>query len=174
MSSMLFGFSPTHTPVMPVLSSWNTPLVRPWASISYVAASSSGASSILKPGSFSCTSLTASSSTVRFLRARKSIFSSPSSSSVVMGYWHTTDSSFFASGTYSYTGFSVITTPAAWVEAWRGMPSRARAVSIRRRRVSSLSYISRSGFESLIASSSVIFSAPGPEGICFATASVSA
>ena len=91
-----------------------------------------------------------------------------------MGYWHTTDSSFFASGTYSYTGFSVMTTPAACVEAWRGIPSRARAVSMRRWSVSSLSYISRRGLESFNASSSVMFSAPGPDGTCFATASVSA
>ncbi len=75
-----------------------------------------------KPGSRRRTNCTASSSTVRFLSPRKSILRRPSSSSVVIWYWHTTDSSFFASGTYSYTGFSVITTPAAWVEAWRGMP----------------------------------------------------
>ena len=47
-----------------------------------------------------------------------------------MIYWQTTDSSFFARGTYSYTGFRVMTTPAAWVEAWRGIPSSALAVSM--------------------------------------------
>ena len=41
----------------------------------------------------------ASSSTVKFRRARKSIFNRPSSSSVVMVYWVTTASSFFARGT---------------------------------------------------------------------------
>ena len=48
-----------------------------------------------------------------------------------MVYWVTTDSSFLASGTYSWTGRRVMTTPAAWVEAWRGMPSMALAVSMR-------------------------------------------
>ena len=33
-SSMLFAFRPTQTPVIPALSSWNTPLVLPAASIS--------------------------------------------------------------------------------------------------------------------------------------------
>ena len=32
-SSMLWGFSPTQTPVMPVDSIWNTPLVLPSESI---------------------------------------------------------------------------------------------------------------------------------------------
>ena len=54
-----------------------------------------------------------------------------------MVYWVTTLSSFLARGTYSYTGRWVMTTPAAWVEAWRGMPSRARAVSMRVRSFSS-------------------------------------
>ena len=168
---MLLGLSPVHTPVMPVLSSWNTPSVRPAASISNVSGSSSGICSTAKPGTLRRTSRAASSSTVRLRRPRKSIFSSPSSSSVVIGNWQTTDSSFFASGTYSYTGFSVMTTPAACVEAWRGMPSKARAVSIRLCRRSSESYISRSGLESFKASSSVMFSVLGT---CFATASVSA
>ena len=113
----------------------------------------------------------ASSSTVRFRRPRKSIFRSPRCSSVVIVYWVTMLSSFFASGTYSYTGRSVMTTPAAWVEAWRGMPSRAFAVSMSERSFSSPEYISRSCFESFIASSSVM---PMAKGTCFATASQSA
>ena len=87
-------------------------------------------SSKVKSGCRVCTIFTASSNTVRFRRPKKSIFSRPSSSSVVMIYWQTTDSSFFARGTYSYTGFRVMTTPAAWVEAWRGIPSSALAVSM--------------------------------------------
>ena len=82
--------------------------------------------------------------------------------------------SFVESGTYSYTGFSVMTTPAACVDACRGIPSSALATSIRCLSVGSLWYISLSGFERLIASSSVMFSALGPDGTCFATASVSA
>ena len=54
-----------------------------------------------------------------------------------MPYWQTTMSSFFAKGTYSYTGRLVITTPAAWVEAFRGMPSSIWAVSMSRFTVSS-------------------------------------
>ena len=64
-----------------------------------------------------------------------------------------------------------MTTPAAWVEACRGMPSRAFAVSMSELSFSSLSYMSRSGFESFIASSMVM---PIAKGICFATASQSA
>ena len=37
MSSMFWGFSPRHTPVMPEDSIWNTPPVLPWVSISKVA-----------------------------------------------------------------------------------------------------------------------------------------
>ena len=98
---MLWGFSPTHTLVMPLDSIWNTPAVCPREIMSYVSASSSGILSSAKSGSRSRTIFTASSSTVRFRRPRKSIFSSPSSSSVVMTYWHTMASSFRASGTYS-------------------------------------------------------------------------
>ena len=173
MSSMPLGLSPTQTPVMPVLSSWNTPLVRPAESISKVSLSSSGTASMRKPGVWRRTSFTASSSTVRFRRPRKSIFNRPSSSRVVIWYWQTTDSSLVARGTYSYTGRSVITTPAAWVEAWRGMPSRAFATSISRCSFSSPSYISFRGLDRRRASSRVMFNAPGPEGICFATWSAS-
>ena len=112
-SSMVWGLSPTHTPVMPADSIWNTPLVFPAVSMSNTAWSSSGMSSRRKSGRSFCTIFTASSSTVRFRRPRKSIFRRPSSSSVVITYWHTTDSSFLERGTYSYTGRRVMTTPAA-------------------------------------------------------------
>ena len=101
----------------------------------------------LKSGRRSWTIFTASSSTVRFRSPRKSIFRRPSSSRVVMTYWHTTASSFFARGTYSYTGRLVMTTPAAWVEAWRGIPSRALAVSMSFFTCSSVSYCSRRGLD---------------------------
>ena len=77
--------------------------------------------------------------TDRFRSPRKSIFRSPSSSRVVMVNWVTTDSSLFARGTYSSTGSAVITTPAAWVEACRGIPSTFRAVSSSSRTWGSLS-----------------------------------
>ncbi len=84
-----------------------------------------------KPGFFAATMSCAFRMTERFRRPRKSIFSRPSSSSVVMVYCVTTESPFLASGTYSATGLSVMTTPAAWVEALRGMPSNCFAMSIR-------------------------------------------
>ena len=71
---------------MPLDSIWNTPAVCPREIISYVAVSSSGMPSSVKSGSRSCTIFTASSSTVRFRSPRKSIFSRPSSSSVVITY----------------------------------------------------------------------------------------
>ena len=163
-----------HTPVMPVDSIWNTPDVRPCEIISYVSGSSSGMSASRKSGLYRCTIFTASSSTVRFRRPRKSIFSRPSSSSVVMTYWHTTASSFRASGTYSYTGRLVMTTPAAWVEAWRGMPSSAMAVSMSFFTRGSSRYRSASCLLSFSASRSVICSAPGPAGTSLATTSTSA
>ena len=101
MSSTLLGPRRVQTPVMPALSSWNTPSVRPARSMAKVAPSSSGRLFTSKPGSLRRTSTAASSSTVRLRRPRKSIFSSPSSSSVVIVYCVTTLSSFFASGTYS-------------------------------------------------------------------------
>ena len=136
-----------------------------------VSASSSGREFTSKPGVFRRTSSAASSSTVRFRRPRKSIFSRPSSSSVTMVYCVTTLSSFLASGTYSYTGRSVITTPAACVLAWRGMPSMARAVSMSACMRSSEAYMSRSCLDSCKASPSVM---PGAVGTCLATASQSA
>ena len=64
-----------------------------------------------------------------------------------------------------------MTTPAACVDVLRGMPSRARAVSISVCTRSSPSYISRSCGETFSASSSVMCGVPGTS---FATTSVSA
>ena len=50
MSSMFWGLRPTHTPVMPADSIWNTPEVRPSASILNTSGSLSGMSDRLKPG----------------------------------------------------------------------------------------------------------------------------
>ena len=171
MSSMLLGFSPTHTPVIPADSIWNTPEVFPAEIMSKVSLSSSGMASSRKDGSCSCTIFTASSSTVRFRRPRKSILRSPSSSSVVMTYWHTTVPSLEDRGTYSYTGRFVITTPAAWVEAFRGIPSNDLAVSMSRRTRVSPSYRSLSCLERRRASSSVMW---GPKGTSLAITSTSA
>ena len=55
-------------------------------------------------------------------KAQKSIFTSPSSSRVFMGNWVEIRSSLRYRGTVC-DGAVEITTPAAWVDAWRGMPS---------------------------------------------------
>ena len=61
-----------------------------------------------------------------------------------------------------------MTTPAAWVEAWRGIPSTFSAVSISSVTCGSLSYIRFSSGETSKARFSVIFSSIGT---CFATTS---
>ena len=99
MSSMFWGLRPTHTPVIPADSIWNTPEVRPSESIRNTSGSESGISASVKPGCFAATSFTVSSRMVRLRRPRKSILSRPSSSRVVITYCVTTDSSFFARGT---------------------------------------------------------------------------
>ena len=90
---------------------------------------------------------------------------------VVIVYWVTMVSSFFDSGTYVRTGSAVITTPAAWVEVLRGIPSRDMAVSISSRTISSPSYISFSWGETSNASFKVMCSVVGTS---FATTSVCA
>ena len=47
-----------------------------------------------------------------------------------MVYWVATESPLRQRGTYSLTGFAVMTTPAAWVDACRGIPSTLRAISM--------------------------------------------
>ena len=46
-----------------------------------------------------------------------------------MGYWVVMTLSLVCKGTYSVTGLAVMSTPAAWVLAWRGIPSNKREVS---------------------------------------------
>ena len=96
---MVWGFSPTHTPVMPVDSIWNTPEVRPSDSMFITLGSFSGMSFRVKPGCCAWTIFTASSRMVRFRRPKKSIFNRPSSSRVVMIYWVTGRPSLVARGT---------------------------------------------------------------------------
>ena len=75
---------------------------------------------------------TARAMTVRVLRPRKSNLISPAFSTHFMSNWVTTDSSegLRYRGTTSLSGTSPMTTPAAWVLAWRGRPSRERAMSM--------------------------------------------
>ena len=57
--------------------------------------------------------------------------SRPIASTSFMLYWVVISSLFdLYSGTSSTSGFGAITTPAAWVEAWRERPSSRFAVSI--------------------------------------------
>ena len=99
--------------------------------------------------------------TVSVLRPRKSIFNRPSRSSVPMGYWVVMTSSLSCNGTYSVTGLAVMSTPAACVLAWRGMPSRVSDVSSSRRTCGSLSESCRSWGLISIALVSVMSSAKG-------------
>jgi hypothetical protein len=78
----------------------------------------------------SLTSRTAVWITVRVLRPRKSNFTSPAFSASFIANW-VTISPFWPRkhGTYSHTGFSEITTPAACMPAWRFRPSSDAAMS---------------------------------------------
>ncbi len=69
--------------------------------------------------------------TVRVFSPRKSIFSRPRSPTGPMAYWVTmAPSSSFFSGSRLTSGWSPMTTPAAWTEALRVRSSRTSAVSI--------------------------------------------
>ena len=68
-------------------------------------------------------SSSASAIMVRLRSARKSNFKSPRFATVSISNCVTTLSPLVARGRYEQTGSLVITTPAACVDAWRGMPS---------------------------------------------------
>ena len=87
-----------------------------------------------------------------------------------MSYCVTVMSPFRDKGTYSYTGRSEITTPAACVDEWRGIPSSSFDVSISRFTRSSDSYSSRSSRLDSSADASVTSSSRGMQ---FATTSTS-
>ena len=145
-------------------------MVSPEEIISYTAGSSTGMSSGRMSTPSRCIMSRVSRITVSVRRPRKSIFSRPSRSMVPMGYWVVMTSSLRCRGTYSITGLPVISTPAAWVEAWRGMPSRVMAMSIRRLTSGFSSYMLCSKGEMRRAFSSVM---PRSKGTALATASVS-
>ena len=75
--------------------------------------------------------------------------------------WVTGTPSLEASGTYSLAASRVMTTPAAWVEAWRGMPSILMAVSMSSFTCGSASYWAFSSGETSSARFRVIFSSMG-------------
>ena len=125
---------------MPVDSSWNTPSVSPSEIILYTPSSSMGMSSLsqtVPPPARTISMVSMMTFSVR--SPRKSIFRRPSASTVVMGNCVVITSSLVCSGQYSTTGSAVISTPAAWVDALRGMPSSLRAMSMSRRTASSFS-----------------------------------
>ena len=132
-SSMFSGFNSLIKDFIPALSSWKTPSVFPWPIISYTLASSKSIFWISNSSpSFFRIIRTASWITVRVRSPRKSIFSRPSSSMVVMvNCVVTTLSAPRDRGTNSSKGSEPITTPAAWMEVCRGKPSSLMDISIR-------------------------------------------
>ncbi len=132
-SSKFCGRSSFIKLFMPALSNWNMPSVLPVPMESSTALSSKSIWSISRrfPVSFSIIS-TASLITVRVRSPRKSIFKSPSSSSVVMVNCVVMEPSApLESGTNSSADFWQITTPAACMEVCLGRPSSLLHISIR-------------------------------------------
>ena len=95
--------------------------------------------------------------THRLRRPRKSIFSSPSSSTPCISYWVTMGASSGRPpgsglrwiGRCSVSGSLEITTAAAWMPSWRRRPSRPLATSTTRLTSGSAAYISRSSVATL-------------------------
>ena len=90
----------------------------------------------------------ARSMTERLRSPRKSILSSPRSSTPCISYWVTTGASSGLlpsglrwTGTYSVRGSSVMTTAAAWMPSWRRRPSRPLATSMTFLASGSVSYM---------------------------------
>ncbi len=146
---------------MPGLSNWKTPSVLPAWNRSNVARSSRGMASmsIRSPVPFSM-SLRASSMTVRLRRPSMSILSRPMASMSPMANWVVTSPlTDWWSGRYSTRGFGVMTTPAAWMEAWRTWPSSFRAMAMSWAILVFFAWSSRSSGTALMAASRV---ASGP------------
>ncbi len=135
-SSIFCGFNSFIKRFIPPLSNWNTPSVRPEEIISKTFLSSKSIFIILSSMFIVASSKiparrAASCITVNVRSPKKSIFKSPSSSSVVMvNCVVTVPSAALESGIYSSTGFGLIKTPAAWIEICLGSPSRRLDMSI--------------------------------------------
>ena len=158
---------------MPADSSWKMPVVSPDARSSKVFASSSGiASRSMVMPRCSCTKSTAWRRIVRFESPRKSNLSRPIASMACISYWVISASELVAfwRGMSSVSGSRLMTTPAAWVLAFRATPSRCRAKSVMRLIAGSASTCSRSAGAVRMASSSVI---PSWFGTAFAMRSTS-
>ena len=81
---------------------------------------------------------------VKFLRPKKSIFNKPKSSTGWSEYCETiflSDEEAYCNGTYSLSGFLVISTPQACIEEWRATPSKIFAKSKIRLAAASVSLI---------------------------------
>ena len=112
----------------------------------------------------------------RFTSPRKSIFSKPMRATSSIGNCTIAPPSPFpletlCSGTYLFSGSLEITTPAAWVLAWREMPSTLRARSYSLRITASSLY---KAFNSAFCSIEFVSVTPGPNGISRTTRSTSA
>ena len=106
--------------------------------------------------------MTASWITVSVRSPRKSILSSPSSSSVVMVNWVVTEPSDPKDrGTYSSIAFWLMTTPAACMDVCLGSPSSLLDISINSLTCSSSWYILLNSGLTVNARSSVIFNSVG-------------
>ena len=117
---------------------------------------------------------TQSSMRVSVRRPRKSIFRRPMRSTPCMSNWVVMPSALplnDARGRYSVSGRGAITTPAAWVDACRVVPSSRREMSISSLTFGSFWYASWRAGDSASALSSVIFRS---KGIIFAILSTSA
>ena len=127
-SSMFSGLSRRSRSWMPDEPNWNTAFVSPRPIRSYVFASSSGTA--WRSSAWPRLALTSSSvlsTIVSVRRPSRSIFSMPAFSRSFMANWLMTTSFILQSGMNSTSGLSAMTTPAAWVEAWRASPSSLRA-----------------------------------------------
>ena len=128
MSLKSVGLSSLMQRRIPELSSWKMPLVSPEASSSKVLASLRGIRCRSREiPRFCWMVLVALSKMVRLESPRKSIFNSPRRAIFSMWYWVMTACPFplptVCSGTYLVNGSCDMTTPAAWVLAWRILPS---------------------------------------------------
>ena len=130
-SSMAVGFNFLRNSRIPDDSNWNTPIVSPFEKSLYTLESSSGIFSISISFSRSFKSFRVLSITVRLRKPRKSSLRRPNSSKPFISYWEVTSPCGERyKGTKSVKSPGAITTPAAWMDAWRFIPSNTFECSI--------------------------------------------
>ncbi len=112
---------------IPELSSWNTPVVSPLASIAKVSGSERGSERTSSPGSLLLASSSAFCRTVTVLSPSTSSFRRPAESRLFISYWVVmvwTSSLTLHSGTKSWSSPGAMITPAAWTEVFLARSSR--------------------------------------------------